>query len=395
MSWFYLIFFLSFIIGNLEAESNHHEKRHPSAVVVGTVYCDTCFQDNFSKASHFISGASVAVECKDETSKPSFRQEVKTDEHGEFKVDLPFSVSKHVKKINRCSVKLINSSEPYCGVASTATSSSLHLKSRKQGIHIFSAGFFTFKPLKQPNLCNQKPSLENSTSLNSEEASLPPFDSPSTFPPPIQDPTMPEFPSMPQLPRLPALPQLPPLPSLPGLPFLPPMPGKTPEKKPEEISRETKLSEEKLGPPRLFDIPPLPPIPFLPPISILPPNPLQPPSPVLPPNPLQPPPLFPPNPLQPPPLFPPNPLQPPPSPLIPLPPVPGLTPPPPLFPPNPLQPPPLFPPNPLLPPPSPLIPLPPVPGLTPPPPFPFPLPPFPPLSPGIPPASSSPKNPSP
>lgn len=61
MSWFYLIFFLSFIIGNLEAESNHHEKRHPSAVVVGTVYCDTCFQDNFSKASHFISGSFTQI----------------------------------------------------------------------------------------------------------------------------------------------------------------------------------------------------------------------------------------------------------------------------------------------------------------------------------------------
>ncbi|KAJ4707232.1 Pollen Ole e 1 allergen/extensin [Melia azedarach] len=363
MSWFYLIFLLCFLIGNLEARNL--EKKNPSAVVVGTVFCDTCFRGDFSKSSHFISGASVAVECKDENSKRSFREEVKTDEHGEFKVHLPFSVSKHVKKIKRCSVKLISSREPYCAVASTATSSSLHLKERKQGIHIFSAGFFTFKPLKQPNLCNQKPSLENSEELNSKKTSVPSFNNPGVFPPPIQDPTSPPgLPQLPLLPRLPPLPQLPSLPPLPGLPNLPPMPGKLPAKKPEETPRETKLSEQKVAHPEFFlPTPPLPPNPFLPT-----------PTPTLPPNPLQPPPLFPPNPLQPPPLFPPNPLRPPP-----------------LLPPNPLQPPPLLPPNPLMPPPSPLIPLPPIPGLTPPPPqptFPIPLPPLPPGFPGIPPAFS-------
>ncbi|KAI9153769.1 hypothetical protein LWI28_016309 [Acer negundo] len=337
MSWFFIIFFLSFTVSNLEAIPAD-QKKPPSTFVVGTVYCDTCFQENFSKSSHFISGASVAVECRDGTSKPSFQQEVKTDEHGEFKIPLPFSVSKHVKKIKRCSVKLIKSSEPNCAVASTATSSSLHLKSRKEGTHIFSAGFFTFKPLNQPNLCNQKPSLENSKAI----------DNPS-FPPPIQDPTTPDLPGIPLLPKLPPLPQLPPLPPLPGLPYLPPMPGKTIQTKPEQLFRLTQLSDQKVSHPHSF---------------------------------------FPPNPFLPPPILPPNPLQPP-SPLIPLPPVPGLTP-------SPLIP---LPPAPrLTPTPSPLIPLPPVPGLTPSPPPtfpfpplpPFPFPPLPPLIPGIPPATSSP-----
>jgi hypothetical protein len=134
-------------------------------------------------------GASVAVECKDgSASRPSFRKEVETDEHGEFKVHLPFSLSKHVKKIEGCSVTLISSSEPYCAVASTAISSSLHLKSRKQGTHIFSAGFFTFKPLKQPNLCNQKPSIQNSK----EAVTLPPTAG-LAFPPPIQEPAVPDL----------------------------------------------------------------------------------------------------------------------------------------------------------------------------------------------------------
>ncbi|XP_030953271.1 formin-2 [Quercus lobata] len=443
MSWFVIIFFLSLAFNSLSEAG--HEKNLPSAIVVGSVYCDTCFQEDFSKSSHFISGASVAVECKYGTSKPSFHKEVKTDQHGEFKVHLPFSVSKHVKKIEGCSVKLISSSEPYCAVASTATSSSLHLKSRKQGTHIFSAGFFTFKPLKQPNLCNQKPSIQNSKELGSNKRSLPPTDG-LDFPPPIQDPTSPYLPPLPKLPELPPLPLLPPLPNLPGLPFPPPNQGNTTNSKPTttESLKKTQLQDEKeahpddLFPPLLTPVlppiqdptspylPPLPKLPELPPLPLLPPLPNLPPLPLLPPLPNLPGlPFPPPNlgkttnskpttteslkktqlqdekeahpdnlfpPLLPPlfpPLLPPNPFQP--SPLIP----------------NPFQPPPLIP-NPFQPPPAPLLPsppagpaplfpFPPIPGFTPSPPppaLPFPFPPIVPLPPipripGIPPAPSS------
>ncbi|KAF5480126.1 hypothetical protein F2P56_000893 [Juglans regia] len=391
MSWFLVVLFLT-IAFNSPSEARH-EKKLPSAIVVGTVYCDTCFQEDFSKTSHFISGASVAVECKPGTSKPSFRKEVKTDKNGEFKVHLPFSVSKQVKRIEGCAVKLVSSSEPHCAVASTATSSSLHLKSRNQGTHIFSAGFFTFKPLNQPNLCNQKPSIQDSKELSSKKVSLPPTDG-LAFTPPIQDPTIPDLPPtgrnyLPPLPRLPELPPLPQLPPLPGLPLppipglpLPPIPGKTAKSKPAESLKTTQLQDQKAAQPDSF-FPPL-----------FPPNPLQPPP--LIPNPFQPPPLIP-NPFQPPPLLP-NPFQHPPAPLIPIPPIPGLTPTPPA-PVIPLPPIPGLTPSPS--PPAPLIPFPfpPIPGFTPtpsppPPSLPFPFPPlipFPPVSPSprIPPAASS------
>ncbi|KAI3452176.1 hypothetical protein Pfo_008841 [Paulownia fortunei] len=350
MSWFWTIIFLSFTFSNNLSEANH-QKKLPSAVVVGTVYCDTCFQQDFPKASHFIAGASVAVECKDTSSRPSFRQEVKTNKHGEFKIHLPFSVSKHVEKIRGCSVKLISSNEPFCSVAATATSSSLHLKSRKEGGHIFSAGFFTFKPLKQPQVCDQKPSIENSKKLMNSAEKLSPISNPNdpTFLPPIQDP-----PSDPPalggyLPPLPLLPNLPPLPPLPEIPFLPPVPKK------ENSAKASQLLDKKVNQPTSF---------------ILPPNPFNPPS------------IFPPNPLLPPPsILPPNPFQPPPSIIPPI----FPTPPPSIFPP-------LFP-SPTSPP---FFNLPPIPGLipsSPPPPrptFPIPLPPFPfqptPGFPGVPPA---------
>ncbi|GMP30813.1 hypothetical protein CsSME_00005305 [Camellia sinensis var. sinensis] len=252
MSWYLInIIVLSFTFSSLSEAQ--HEKKLPSAVVVGTVYCDTCFQEHFSKTSHFISGALVAVECRGtRSSTPSFHKEVKTNEHGEFKVHLPFSVTKQVKKIKKCSVKLISSSEPHCAVASTSTSSSLHLKSRNQETHIFSAGFFTFNPPKQPKLCKAFNSKKYSTLLSSGMVSqqqifspipqiplipspppafgiipLPPNPlqpPPSIFPPNPFQPSPPLFP--PILPPVPVLtPPSPPPPAIPIIPLPPGFPG--------------------------------------------------------------------------------------------------------------------------------------------------------------------------
>lgn len=48
------IVFLSLRI--LDVSEAAHEEKVPSALVVGTVFCDTCFKQEFSRTSHFISG---------------------------------------------------------------------------------------------------------------------------------------------------------------------------------------------------------------------------------------------------------------------------------------------------------------------------------------------------
>ncbi|URE39917.1 Glycosyl transferase family 8 [Musa troglodytarum] len=135
-------------------------EQSPSAVVVGTVYCDTCFHQEFSKFSHLISGASVAVECGDAASGRGYSKVVTTNRQGVFGVRLPPRISKHVHLIESCSVKLLKSNEPFCAVASTATAAGLRLKSGRRGVHVYSVGFFSFKPLNEPELCYQKPVLE-------------------------------------------------------------------------------------------------------------------------------------------------------------------------------------------------------------------------------------------
>ncbi|KAL1809665.1 hypothetical protein ACET3Z_026655 [Daucus carota] len=159
MSW--LLALTLFCLAFTTNAGGPRKTQHPSATIVGTVYCDTCSQNHFSKTNHFISGALVAVECDGTDSSPKIRKEVKTNKHGKFSVNLPFLVAKHAKNVEKCSVNLVRSNDANCAVASTATASSLHLKSIKARTQIFSAGFLTFKPLTQPSICNQKPQIPN------------------------------------------------------------------------------------------------------------------------------------------------------------------------------------------------------------------------------------------
>ncbi|XP_071731000.1 uncharacterized protein [Rutidosis leptorrhynchoides] len=302
--------------------------RHPkqSAVIVGTVYCDTCFSHQVSNSPHhFISGATVAVECSGKGQTSSFQQEVKTNNNGEFKVKIPFTISKNVDTINHCSVKQIRSSEPYCAVAATATSSNIHFISKKAGTHIYSAGFFTFKP----ELCSQKdltgkdfpPSLRNP---------------PAPFLPPIGEGLLPPLP----VPDMPIPPLVPPLP---GVPLLPPVNNQKPPLKSNNNDNNEVLDKKIFGfPPNPFQPPSI-----FPPPSILPPLPFQPSPPSLIP------PLIP-SP-SPPALIPPLVPSPPPAGLFP--PLPGFPPVPGLFPSPPPPPPPTFP--------IPLPPLPLIPGFPP------------------------------
>ncbi|XP_073145782.1 uncharacterized protein [Henckelia pumila] len=229
MSLFWTVILLVLTFGS-HSEAKYVKKLPSLAVVYGTAYCDTCFQHKFPQIRHFISGASVAVECKDpSSSKINFRQEVKTNVNGEFKVHLPPYISKHVRKIKACSVNLLSSSHPYCAVAASA---SHNFRSGKQGTNIFSEGFLTLKPMKEPEMCDERPGVKNFENLKAELSSISNPNDPA-FLPPIQDPTPTDQPTLglylPPLsffPRLPPLPLLPPLlprlSPLPGIPYLPP-----------------------------------------------------------------------------------------------------------------------------------------------------------------------------
>ncbi|KAG9135523.1 hypothetical protein Leryth_021963 [Lithospermum erythrorhizon] len=266
----------------------HDEKKHPYALVIGSVFCDTCSQHAISKnpnPTHYsISGALVAIDCAD-INEPGtqFTKQVKTNEHGEFQVHVPLSLNK-IKK--GCSVKLINSNDPNCDVSSNPTTTSLsklfHLKSKNdQEKTIYSAGILSFKPSKHPQLCKkkQKPMIHNLKKMtlqvpnNDDKLSktqfgifppIPFLPPPSILPPVIPSPPSSIFPPLTPAPPPSIFPPIFPSPPSPPTSIFPPVtfppvPGFTPLSPPP--------------PPPSPTLPvPLPPLPFppLPPVPVFP-----------------------------------------------------------------------------------------------------------------------------
>ncbi|KAI6700434.1 hypothetical protein NL676_014758 [Syzygium grande] len=66
-------------------------------------------------------------------------------------------MSDDAENIQGCTVKLIKSGNPGCDVVSSGVSSSLRLKSKRQGLQVFSAGVFAFMPQEKLTSCVRKP----------------------------------------------------------------------------------------------------------------------------------------------------------------------------------------------------------------------------------------------
>lgn len=178
-----------------------------------------------------LAGAVIAVECHSTVDDDRvFRKEVKTSIDGVFRF--------HLKGVGVrvCSAKLLSSTHPFCSIGETSSNSDSSLRQlKKLGIdgvvHVYSVGFFTFRPINQPNMCKklgfmppnpfQPPSLFPPPPLFPPNPFQPP---PSIFPPNPFQPTPPP-PIIPPNPFRPAQPPpiLPPYPFLPSPPPPPPL----------------------------------------------------------------------------------------------------------------------------------------------------------------------------
>eukprot|EP01018_Ginkgo_biloba_P017126 Gb_35756 [translate_table: standard] len=97
-------------------------------------------------------GASVALKCSINRKTTSVFAEGKTDEYGDFTVEVP-SVFHLDERINRCSVQILSSPEESCNIPSTTSSSKLVLTSNLNGIRTYSAGSLSYRPKHIPHLC--------------------------------------------------------------------------------------------------------------------------------------------------------------------------------------------------------------------------------------------------
>ncbi|XP_077251797.1 uncharacterized protein LOC143891024 [Tasmannia lanceolata] len=193
--------------------------------VMGTVFCDTCSKNSFSKQSYFLPGVEVHVECKfraNSTTKPvSFTANRTTDKYGVYTFEVPFLDGFECREGHEvgsfCQASLLGSSSSFCNVPGLNSTEDMAIKSKQDNLCIYSLNALNYRPPKRYiGICGPYKGAVPS-SLNSSEFFLPYY-------PPLDLP----FPPLPSFP-LPHLSPLPPFPSLPFPPFkLPPMPFPNP-----------------------------------------------------------------------------------------------------------------------------------------------------------------------
>ncbi|GMH27407.1 hypothetical protein Nepgr_029250 [Nepenthes gracilis] len=184
--------------------------------VVGAVYCDTCFDNVFSRHSYFLPGVDVHIQCKFMANFPrttesiSFSVNRTTDKYGLYKLEMPsvdgVDCTDGPAIHSSCQATLISSSSSACNIpALKATAYEISVKSKQSNLCIYSFTAMSFRPMERNHTLCGKPTEELPT-FNSTKFLLP-----HGFP-------WSHLPLLPPLPKLP-IPPLTPFPSFQYPPF--------------------------------------------------------------------------------------------------------------------------------------------------------------------------------
>ncbi|XP_048575067.1 protein DOWNSTREAM OF FLC-like [Triticum urartu] len=101
-------------------------KSGSNITVVGSVYCDACSNNTFSKHSFFLKGARVLIQCNFKVNSSAAPEEISleaertTDQHGVYKLDVPpvdgFECREGHELRSACRATLVRSSSAACNV---------------------------------------------------------------------------------------------------------------------------------------------------------------------------------------------------------------------------------------------------------------------------------------
>ncbi|KAL0289829.1 UNVERIFIED_CONTAM: hypothetical protein Sradi_7063900 [Sesamum radiatum] len=150
-------------------------------IILGSVYCDVCYHNTFSKHSYFLSGVDVHVQCRLKASSARTTEEISfsvnrtTDRYGMYKVDIP-SVDgvdcTHVAAIQSfCQASLMASSVSGCNFPSRRSNDSTEItvKSKQNNIMCtYTLGALSYKPSsRNVSLCGNEKRLDDDEWENS------------------------------------------------------------------------------------------------------------------------------------------------------------------------------------------------------------------------------------
>ncbi|KAJ1290347.1 hypothetical protein BS78_02G235900 [Paspalum vaginatum] len=133
--------------------------------VVGSVYCDACSNNTFSKHSFFLKGARVLIKCSFKVNSTSAEElsleaERTTDQHGVYKLDVPpvdgFECREGHELRSACRATLVRSSSAACNVPGIGGSTQhIALRSRATNACFLNLNALNFRPAKRDGaLCH-------------------------------------------------------------------------------------------------------------------------------------------------------------------------------------------------------------------------------------------------
>ncbi|PKU83978.1 uncharacterized protein LOC110098806 isoform X2 [Dendrobium catenatum] len=139
-------------------------KLRTNITIIGSVFCDACSENTFSKHSYFLQGVQVLVQCKfavnsKSTDEISVTAERTTDSFGVYKLDIPpvegFQCKRGLEIKSFCRASLIQSSSSSCSIPGTQSSTAhVAMKSKARDICILNLNTLNFHPAKRDNtLC--------------------------------------------------------------------------------------------------------------------------------------------------------------------------------------------------------------------------------------------------
>ncbi|XP_062199616.1 uncharacterized protein LOC133902053 [Phragmites australis] len=133
--------------------------------VVGSVYCDACSNNTFSKHSFFLKGARVLIQCNFKVNSTSSEElsleaERTTDQNGVYKLDVPpvdgFACREGHELRSACRATLVRSSSAACNVPGLRGSTQhIALRSRATNACFLNLNALNFRPAKRDGaLCH-------------------------------------------------------------------------------------------------------------------------------------------------------------------------------------------------------------------------------------------------
>ncbi|KAK9272330.1 hypothetical protein L1049_002701 [Liquidambar formosana] len=155
----FILILLSALLTQSYASKVEPAKTNSQIMVMGSVYCDICSNNSFSRHSYFLPGAEVKIDCKFEAISPKTTEEISfsvkrtTNKFGIYKLEIPsvdgIECAEESAIASSCQASLMWTSSSSCNVPGyKTTTDEITIKSKQANLCIYSMNALSYRPSK-------------------------------------------------------------------------------------------------------------------------------------------------------------------------------------------------------------------------------------------------------